>query len=305
MFDMLATPEGADGAVRTRAQVLDELRRRMTAVGPGREKVGPALRAEPDLQPDPRSGSGQVPEPPALAAVPDRDRGILAVAEVPAVGAGVDQGAGKVFAVPGALAGVLPRGGLPRGGVVSLSGGRGTTSLLLSLLAAPPGAWSALVGMPGIGLQAAAEFGVDLDRIALVPDPGPDVLQVLSVLADGVDLLAVAPPERGFGGAARLRVLTGRLRQRGAVLLVAGPWPGADLVLRTGIGRWEGVGTGHGRLRGRTMRVEVGGRGAAGPGRSVEVLLTGDRRGVRMLPSSGAPLVSEVPVEDLAVGALS
>lgn len=187
--------------------------------------------------------------------------------------------------MPGPLASVLPRGGLPRGSVVGLGstapGRAGTTTLLLSLLAAPPGAWSAVVGMPDLGVLAAAELGVDLDRLALIPDPGPDPLQVISVLADGVDLIAAVPP--ADLPPARLRVLTGRLRQRGAVLLVMGRWPGADLTLKVRDVRWSGMGQGHGRLRDRELDIEVGGR-RAGAGSTVTLVLRSDRTSVTVAP---------------------
>ena len=193
-------------------------------------------------------------------------------------------GSTSLLAVPGPLAEVLPRGGIPAGSVVRLSGSSGTTSLLFTLLAAPANAWSALVGMPDIGLLAAAELGVELDRLALIPDPGPDLMQVLSILADGVDIIAVAPARSAVGSGvglgatpARLRVLTGRLRQSGAVLLVAGPWAGADLTLNCRVEGWTGLGRGHGRLRDRELVVEVGGRGAAGRSRSAMMYLQSDR----------------------------
>ncbi|MET3805037.1 hypothetical protein ABIB25_002037 [Nakamurella sp. UYEF19] len=188
-----------------------------------------------------------------------------------------------VLAVPGPLAEILPGGGLPRGGVVSLGGGAGATSLLFSLLAAPANTWSALVGMPDVGLLAASELGVDLDRVVLIPYPGPDALQVLSVLADGVDIIVAAPPRGGAGWSvapARQRVLTARLRQSGAVLLVAGAWPGADLVLDCRIERWTGLGRGHGRLKDRELIVEVGGRRAAGRRASAAMFLTSRRSSV-------------------------
>lgn len=185
----------------------------------------------------------------------------------------------SVLAVPAPLAAILPDGGLPRGAVVSLGDGGGATSLLFTLLAAPSGAWSALVGMPDIGLLAAAEMGVDLDRLVLIPEPGPDVLQVLSVLADGVDIIAVATGPGATPGAtpARLRVLTARLRQSGAVLVVTGRWPGADLVLDSRIEGWTGLGRGHGRLRNRELIVEVRGRGSAGRSRSTGIFLQSSR----------------------------
>ena len=199
-----------------------------------------------------------------------------------------------VLPVAAPLAAALPRGGLTRGSVVSVQG-QGATSLLYTLLAGPAGCWSALVGMPGLGLAAAAELGVDLDRVVLVPDAGADVLQVVSILIDGVDLVAVALPSTVRPAPARQRVLGGRLRQRGSVLLVLGPWPGADLVLTArGIG-WHGLGRGHGRLRDRALAVHIGGRRAAGPGSRVELLLRADRAAVRIEPAAPVAVPAAAP----------
>lgn len=196
-------------------------------------------------------------------------------------GAGGAASASDVLAAPGALAApealadLLPGRGLPRGAVVSIrAASSGATSLLLSLLAAPRGAWIAVVGMPGLGLAAAAELGIDLDRLVVIPDPGADALQVLSILADGVDVIVTAPLVRP--APARLRIFAGRLRQRGAVLLVAGGWPGADVVLTVRDVRWSGLGDGHGRLRDRDLDVEVSGRRLGVP-RSVTLGLQASR----------------------------
>jgi len=48
--------------------------------------------------------------------------------------------------------------------------------------------------MPDLGLLAAYELGVDLERLALVPEPGPDWPQVVAALLDGIDVVVVAPP---------------------------------------------------------------------------------------------------------------
>lgn len=214
---------------------------------------------------------------------------------------GSPERAGGTLAVSGPLAEVLPRGGLPRGGVVSIvdagvgdagvfdvgtgdaGGGRatagGATSLLLGLLAGPDSGWSAVVGLPELGLLAAAELGVDLNRIGVIPDPGADVLQVLSVLTDGVDLIAVGEPRAGWGPQGRRRVLAGRLRQHGTVLLVAGRWPGADLRLTARHTGWVGIGRGHGRLRDRELTITVSGRRMSGRNSEHVVLLSGRRNG--------------------------
>jgi hypothetical protein len=206
------------------------------------------------------------------------------------VGAGDESG--SVLPVAAPLAAALPRGGLARGSVVSVLG-QGATSLLFALLAGPEAPWTALVGMPGVGLLAAAEFGIDLDRVVVIPEPGPDVLQVLSILVDGVDMIAVALPTKVMPGPSRQRVLTGRLRQRGSVLLVMGPWPGADLVLTASWTGFSGLGRGHGRLRDRELTVEVGGRGAAaGRGARATLLLRAGRTAVDIAPAVPARVES-------------
>ncbi len=181
---------------------------------------------------------------------------------------------------------LLPQGGLPRGSVVSLqpeAGSTGLTSLLFTLLAGPSKPWSALVGFGDLGLAAAAELGVDLGRLVLVPDPGVDVLQILSVLIDGVDVIAVSAPKGPIGSASRQRVLTGRLRQRGAVLLAVGPWPGADLTLTVSVAGWRGLGAGHGRLRERELVVRLAGRRRGGLVPEVRMLLSGSRLDDRVI----------------------
>jgi hypothetical protein len=205
----------------------------------------------------------------------------------------------SVLPVAAPLAAVLPRGGLARGSVVSVLG-QGATSLLFTLLSGPAAPWSALVGMPGVGLLAAAEFGIDLDRVVVIPSPGPDVLQVLSILMDGVDMIAVALPARARPTPSRQRVLTGRLRQHGSVLLVMGPWPGADLVLTARWVGWTGLGRGHGRLRDRELAVDVAGRGAAaGRAGHAALLLRAGRTAVEVAAASSAsaPASAQVPVE--------
>ena len=208
-------------------------------------------------------------------------------------------GASGVLRVPEPLASALPRRGLVRGSVASLVG-PGATSLLFTLMSGEPGAWSAIVGMPDIGLLAASEFGIDLDRVVLVPNPGPDVLQVISILIDGVDVLAVALPPGSRPTQSRLRVLTGRLRQRGAVVLSMSPWPGAELVLRSRWAGMAGVGRGHGRLRDRSLVVDVEGRGAAGRGRRASLVVRAGRTAVTVEPDlareAAGPTAVPVPI---------
>ncbi|OSY41088.1 hypothetical protein C8E95_2891 [Pseudonocardia autotrophica] len=182
-----------------------------------------------------------------------------------------------VLPVLGPLSGLLPGGGLRRGSTVAVGAGAGAGSLLFALLAAASaeGAWAGVVGRPGLGATAAAESGVRLDRLALVPDPGADVVPVTAALLDGLDLVVVAGPERAGLRAADRQRLMARARQRGSVLLALGSWPGADLRLHCERAHWEGAGRGAGRLRSRRVEVRAHGRGIGLAGRGAEVLLPG------------------------------
>lgn len=71
----------------------------------------------------------------------------------------------RMLPVPPPLGELLPRGGLARGTVVSVSG---ANSVLIGLLASvtADGGHAAVIGMPTLGLLAATEQGADLSRIA-------------------------------------------------------------------------------------------------------------------------------------------
>jgi len=171
--------------------------------------------------------------------------------------------------VPGALSGLLPDG-LRRGSTVAALG---STSLVLALLAeaCSGGAWAAVVGQSTVGLLAASQAGVDLERLAVVPQPGIEAPTVVAALLDGMDVVLVGPEAVLTDGDRRR--LVSRARERGAVLLTSGTWPGADVVLTAERGRWSGVGAGDGRLRRCELRVTRTGRGGAGVRQSVELTL--------------------------------
>ncbi|MBO0850647.1 MAG: hypothetical protein J2P20_14395 [Pseudonocardia sp.] len=200
--------------------------------------------------------------------------------------------------VAGPLRSALPNGGLRRGSTISV---RSSMSLLLALMAeaSAEGAWCALVGLPAVGLVAAEEAGLALERVALVPCPGADLVAVTSALLDGLDLVAVAGVDRMR--ADDRRRLAARARHRDAVLLPVGRWPGADLEVGAVAGRWHGLADGGaGRLRCRQARVWVGGRGAAHRGRVVPVLLPGPGGMVAGVGAvvAGTSRSAEGPVEE-------
>lgn len=177
----------------------------------------------------------------------------------------------RMLPVHPALADLFPWGGLRRGVTVTV---RGSASLLCALLAPPTdtGSWAALVGMPDLGLRAASELGVAVERLALVRHPGANLPAVVAALLDGMDLVAVDPARLA---GSHLRRLSARARHRGAVLISTGEWPGADLELTPAHIRWNGLGDGHGFLEARETVVSARGRGAAARPARAEVFLPG------------------------------
>jgi len=168
----------------------------------------------------------------------------------------------RLLPVPAALAGLLPRQALARGTTVAVEG---SAALLLTLLAEPSraGAWCAVVGCPALGLLAAAEAGIALERLILVPEPGPRWPAVTAALIDALDVVAVRPPA-GEKTAGPARRLAARARERGCVLLPVGDgWEGADLRIAATERSFHGLGQGHGHLRSARLLVRVSGRGAA------------------------------------------
>ncbi|RZL83141.1 MAG: hypothetical protein EOP32_08695 [Rhodococcus sp. (in: high G+C Gram-positive bacteria)] len=217
----------------SRQERLDYLRRRMAAVPARGESV--ARRAPVESAP-PSAGASAVP----------------------------DSHAAGVLPVPAALAELLPRGGLVRGSVVSVSG---ATSLLLGLVASvtADGGHVAVIGHPRLGVLAAVEMGAQLERLALIPDPGADPVEIAAVLLDGMDLVVL-----GLGGASvapsRARAVVARARSKGSTLVVTdGHWDGAEMRLEARVHGYAGLGNGSqdrgcGRLRSLSLAVCARGR---------------------------------------------
>lgn len=167
------------------------------------------------------------------------------------------------------LADLLPDRGLRAGSAYALGA---SMSLIFTMLATPShqGSWCGVVGMPGFGVEAAAHAGVDLARVVLIPEPGPRWLAVTATIADVLPIVAVRPPARAKD--ADVARLAARIRDRGAVLLVQGPWPQAEAMIDVSDPVWTGVGEGHGILSQREVTVTVSHRRAPVP-RSGKVLL--------------------------------
>src|SRR6266542_3987962 len=126
----------------------------------------------------------------------------------------------QLLPVPRALEPLLPDRGLRRGGTVAVDG---SLALALALVAgaSAAGSWVVAVGLPDLGVVAAAEAGIVLERLALVPRAGAAAWgAVVAALLDAIDVVLVRPPARLSAAVARR--LAARARERRSVLLLVG-----------------------------------------------------------------------------------
>lgn len=195
----------------------------------------------------------------ALADLPIMRASSLASAARTPLQAGSDV-EGRYHRVVDGLTGLLGAG--LRCGSSYLVEGSTSLSLAMAAGASQDGGWCAAVGMPQLGAQSVAGLGIDLDRFAVVPDPGNHWLEVVATLADAVDVILLAPSAPGGDG--DLRRLAARLRQRGCTLVVHGRrWSGAEARLTVTDSQWVGVGSdGRGYLSARHALVTLSGKGA-------------------------------------------
>ena len=212
----------------------------------------------------------------------------------------------RVLAVPPPLAPLFPEAGMVRGSIVGCQGPTALSVALATVSAASAdGCWLACVGVPSLGLRAADELGIALERLVMVAAPmggsahpsptgngsSSDVVaSTMSALIDGFDLVML----RGAGEIRPpvARRLQARLQARGAILVVVGdPGPFICDVTVTGIGaEWEGLEDGAGRLARR--RLSLSGVGRRSPrARRVDVWLPGADGGIEpLLGTDVAPI---------------
>lgn len=176
------------------------------------------------------------------------------IASIAAPSVEIEQANESYLTPPEGLVSVL-RGGLPRGAISSITHPGAVLSALIAA-ATESGSHAAIVGMPDLGLLSVAEQGGALDRIICVPDPGENALEVISLLADGVDLLVVELPQPP--SPSRLRRIQTRLRSNGTALVAVGQaWPNSVLRIASRVERVSGLGNGRGRIKGIQYRVHA------------------------------------------------
>lgn len=169
--------------------------------------------------------------------------------DIPARGDGVE--------LPTALAPLVPGGVIRRGTTTCVTGSTTLACHLIAALASQE-SWTAIVGYPDLGLAALFDAGLDPARVVLVPEPGPNAVEVLGAVVDGFDVVLV-----GEGAALQdrdRRALSQRVRHRGALLVSSAPWPGAEVTFVTENITWNGLSV-VGRVTGGNFLISSTGRG--------------------------------------------
>ncbi len=222
----------------------------------------------------------------------------------------------RVLPVAPALQPLLPEAGLVRGSVIGCRGSTGV-SLALAVVceASAAGSWLACVGLATLGLRAASEVGIALERLVMVSAPvrgsrdtgEMDVgeadagemswANMMSALIDGFDLIVLRGASAVRPG--DVRRLQARLQARGAVLVVIGdPGPFICDITVTGLSsQWEGLGDGSGRLARRRLVLSATGRRSP-RARQVEIWLPGAHGGIEpttAVPTTAVPTTVATP----------
>jgi len=182
---------------------------------------------------------------------------------------------------------------LKRGAVVAVQGDAARMSLAMALLAgvSVEGGWCGVVGVPSFGYVAASEFGIRLEQLAVVPEPGPVWAEATAALLPGLDLVLVQPPGPVSGRLARR--LAARARKARCTVLTLGPaWEGSDIRLAAVDQEWSGLRQGAGRLRRRRITVSL----AAWPRIELDLWLPDQDGRIRLVDEGTLPPV--VPLAD-------
>ena len=166
-------------------------------------------------------------------------------------------------------------GGVVRGRTVACTGDAAlSVALAVSAATTRAGSWLAVVGVPHLGVGAAVEAGVAIERLVLVQPPmaSREWVTTVAALVEGFDVLIVAPPASLTEHDARR--LQSRIVARQSVLLVVNV-PGAlsspasrtasrvfaaDLDVHADTVSWSGIERGGSHITQRLVHVRVGGR---------------------------------------------
>ena len=170
-------------------------------------------------------------------------------------------------------------GGLVRGRTVACTGDAAlSTALALSASATRLGSWLAVIGVPQLGVGAAIEAGVAIERIVLTQPPhaSREWVATVAALVEGFDVLIVAPPASLSAHDAR-RLQTRVTARQSVLIVVDPPTPlaphtrlapqvfGTDLDVRADTVAWSGIEQGGSHITQRMVHLRVSGRRCASP----------------------------------------
>jgi len=197
------------------------------------------------------------------------------------------------------LAPLFPDAGLRRGTTVAV-GTRASVSLSMALGAAASaaGSWVAVVAEQLPNAESVVELGVSPERLVMVkPQLASSWATAVATLLDGVDVVVLIRPPRLADALGRR--LAARVRERGAVLVVAGVGSVSafepEVRLAVVEEQWLGLGAGYGHLQARRLTVEAVGRRAASRPRRCIINLPGVRGAIETIEAPPALLpVSQV-----------
>lgn len=153
---------------------------------------------------------------------------------------------------PQSLKPLLPGGAVRKGAAISV---QGSLHLALSFMheISQSGAWCGVIGVPNLSVEAAAQTGLNLERLVLVPTPGKHMLGVAGMLSEVLTALVLAPATAPAPG--EIERLNARLRDHGTALVILGNWPRSDISLQVTGSRWGGLESGYGMLRTHELSV--------------------------------------------------
>lgn len=185
----------------------------------------------------------------------------------------------QVLPVADVFAPILPGGGLQRGWTIRVGGDSSARALGWALLGGvtTAGGWIAAVNVPGIGLSAAQEVGVAIERVLVVNSPDETWSSAVGALIGAVDVVVFGTPRHRVVPSEHRRMAS-RARERGSVLIEfdsssqhshrGSPRFSTqlqyDLSFTARPADWVGLGRGHGCLQGRALDVEASGRRIGG-----------------------------------------
>lgn len=192
--------------------------------------------------------------------------------------------AARYLPVPDVLRDLIPGAGLRCGTAVEVA----DPHLLLALVgtAAPLG-WHAAVALPDLHWAAGEPYGLRLEQLLQVDDPGARWPEVVATLIPDVSTILLGPVPRPEPRVTKR--LDALLRRHGTVLISTGLWPGSALRITCSEPQWHGLADGHGLLAGRETTITVTGRGAITRMRSARLWLPDGRGQIREAGGQAIP----------------